>query len=170
MWFYVVLVNPCRCEFIPGNINVYWRFLTLPRERRQWNGLSVEDKAQFNMHSQCHGAWWYGHTRARFLSPLLKPKSLGIFLSLRSKWLLKTLKKSETKVPQVTWSRRRGQVTFQHYIDVIMTTVASQITSITVVYSIVYSDADERKHQSSASLAFVWGIHRDQWTPRTKGQ
>ena len=51
-----------------------------------------------------------------------------------------------------------------------MTTIASQITSLTVVYSIVYSDADERKHQSSASLAFVWGIHRDRWIPRTKGQ
>ena len=54
--------------------------------------------------------------------------------------------------------------------DVIMTTIASQITSLTVVYSIVYSDADQRKHQSSASLAFVWGIHRDRWIPRTKGQ
>ena len=29
---------------------------------------------------------------------------------------------------------------------------------------------DQRKHQSSASLAFVWGIHRDRWIPRTKGQ
>ena len=57
-----------------------------------------------------------------------------------------------------------------HYIDVIMTTIASQITSLTVVYSPVYSDADQRKHQSSASLAFVWGIHRDRWIPRTKGQ
>ena len=57
-----------------------------------------------------------------------------------------------------------------HYIDVIMTTMASQITSLTVVYSTVYSDADQRKHQSSASLAFVWGIHRDWWIPRTKGQ
>ena len=37
---------------------------------------------------------------------------------------------------------------------------ASQITSLTIVYSTVYSDADQRKHQSSASLAFVWGIHR----------
>ena len=57
-----------------------------------------------------------------------------------------------------------------HYIDVIMTTMASQITSITVAYSTVYSDADQRKHQSSVSLAFVWGIHRDRWIPRTKGQ
>ena len=48
-----------------------------------------------------------------------------------------------------------------HYNDVIMTTIASQITSLTVVYSTVYSDADQRKHQSSVSLAFMWGIHRD---------
>ena len=41
-----------------------------------------------------------------------------------------------------------------------MGAIASQITSLTIVYSTVYSDADQRKHQSSASLAFVWGIHR----------
>ena len=58
----------------------------------------------------------------------------------------------------------------QHYSDVIMTTVASQITSLTIVYSIVYSGADQRIHQSSASLAFVRGIHWDRWIPRTKGQ
>ena len=38
--------------------------------------------------------------------------------------------------------------------------MASQITSLAIVYSTVYSDPDQRKHQSSASLAFVWGIHR----------
>ena len=47
-----------------------------------------------------------------------------------------------------------------HYDDVIMGTIASQITSLTSVYSTVYSGADQSKHQSSASLAFVWGIHR----------
>ena len=47
-----------------------------------------------------------------------------------------------------------------HYDDVIMGTIASQITSLTIVYSTVYSGADQSKHQSSASLAFVWGIHR----------
>ena len=41
-----------------------------------------------------------------------------------------------------------------------MTTMASQITSLPIVYSTVYSDADQRKHQSSAPLAFVRGIHR----------
>ena len=47
-----------------------------------------------------------------------------------------------------------------HYNDVITDAIASQITSFTIVYSTVYSDADQRKHQSSASLAFVRGIHR----------
>ena len=42
-----------------------------------------------------------------------------------------------------------------HYNDVIMGALASQITSLTIVYSTVYSGADQRKHQSSASLAFV---------------
>ena len=46
------------------------------------------------------------------------------------------------------------------YNDVNMGSMASQITSLTIVYSTIYSCADLRKHQSSASLAFVWGIHR----------
>ena len=49
---------------------------------------------------------------------------------------------------------------YHHYDDVIMTMLASQITSLTVVYSIVYLGVNQRKHQSSASLAFVWEIHR----------
>ena len=48
----------------------------------------------------------------------------------------------------------------RHYNDIIMGAITFQITSLTIVYSTVYSDADQRKHQSSASLAFVWGIHR----------
>ena len=51
-----------------------------------------------------------------------------------------------------------------------MTTMASQFTSLTIVYSTVYSGADQRKHQSSASLAFVRGIHRSphKWPVRGK--
>ena len=55
-----------------------------------------------------------------------------------------------------------------HYNDVIMSAVVSPITSLTIGYSIVYSGAYQRKHQSSASLAFVRGIHRR--IPRTNGQ
>ena len=49
-----------------------------------------------------------------------------------------------------------------HYNDVIMGVMASQMTSLTCVYSTVYSSVNQRKHQSSASLAFVRGIHRGQ--------
>ena len=47
-----------------------------------------------------------------------------------------------------------------HDSDVIMGAMASQITSPTSFYSTVYSGADQRKHQSYASLAFARGIHR----------
>ena len=47
-----------------------------------------------------------------------------------------------------------------HYNDVIMSPMASHITSLTITYSTVYPGADIRKHQSSALLAFVRGIHR----------
>ena len=47
-----------------------------------------------------------------------------------------------------------------HYDDVIMTMLASQSTSLMVVYSIVYSGVNQGKHQSPAPLAFVREIHR----------
>ena len=62
----------------------------------------------------------------------------------------------------------RGVVT-THYNDVIMSLIASQITSHTIVYSTVYSDANQRKHQSSASLVFVRGIHRGHMNSPHKG-
>ena len=59
------------------------------------------------------------------------------------------------------WSTRVWLVpSGPHYNDVIMGSIASQITSLTIIYSTVYSDADQTKHQSSASMAFVRGIHR----------
>ena len=53
-------------------------------------------------------------------------------------------------------------ISFNHYSDIIMSIMASQIISPTIVYSIVYSGADQRKHQSSTSLAIVRVIH---WWP-----
>ena len=52
------------------------------------------------------------------------------------------------------------EIAYPHYSDVIIGEMVPQITSLKIVYSNVYSGADQRKHQSSASLAFVWGIHR----------
>ena len=47
-----------------------------------------------------------------------------------------------------------------HYNDVIMGAITSQITSLTLVHSTIYSGADQSKHRCSASLGFVRGIHR----------
>ena len=48
----------------------------------------------------------------------------------------------------------------KHYSEGIMSAMASQITSFTIVYSTVNSGVDETKNPSSASLAFVREIHR----------
>ena len=58
-----------------------------------------------------------------------------------------------------TTKRQFDWASCSHYNAFIMSAMASQITSPTIVYSTVYSGADQRKHQSSASLAFVQGIH-----------
>ena len=56
--------------------------------------------------------------------------------------------------------RNTLDISILHYHDVIMSAMASQITSLMIVYSTFYSGTDQRKHQSSASLPFVQGIHR----------
>ena len=41
-----------------------------------------------------------------------------------------------------------------------MSMMASQITSLRIAYSTIYSGTDQRKHQIFMSLEFLWGIHR----------
>ena len=60
-------------------------------------------------------------------------------------------------INKILWHSFPGNIYQNHYGDVIMGVIASQITSLTSVYSTVYWDADQRKHQSSASLAFFVG-------------
>ena len=69
--------------------------------------------------------------------------------------------KTTPTAPEITTKLASWQLSFtEHESDVTMGSIASQIISLTIVYSNVYSGADQRKHQSSASLAFVRGIHR----------
>ena len=75
------------------------------------------------------------------------------YLQLPSKFLA-----TEVLVPRAYGAWNWSLLT--HYSDVMVTTMASQFNSITVVYSTVYSDADQWKHQNAASLAFMRGIHR----------
>ena len=55
-----------------------------------------------------------------------------------------------------------SETTLKHYSDVIISAMASQITGASIVYKTDCSGTDRSKHQSSASLAFAWGIH---WWP-----
>ena len=66
------------------------------------------------------------------------------------------------------WHWKNHKLTM-HYSDVIMNTMASGITSLAIVYSSVYSGADQRKHQSSASLAFHrWPVNSPHKGPVTR--
>ena len=56
-----------------------------------------------------------------------------------------------------------------HYSDVIIRAMVSQITGVSMAFSTVCSGAAQRKHQSSASLAFVRGVHRSPVNSPQKG-
>ena len=57
-----------------------------------------------------------------------------------------------------------------NYSDVIMSGMTCQITGVSIVHSTVCTGADQRKHQSLASLAFFREFTGDPWIPHTKDQ
>ena len=59
-------------------------------------------------------------------------------------------------------------LTDNHYNDIIIA-MASQITGVSIVYLTFSTSANQIKHQSFASLAFVRGIHRWQENSPHKG-
>ena len=87
--------------------------------------------------------WWRNHGQNHYMVWIF-PKACKLLYSAHKET-------QQTKVKKI-----------KHYTDVIMSVMASFITSLTTVYSIVYSDEDLRKHQSSASLTFVhkWPVPR----------
>ena len=98
-------------------------------------------------------------------------------------WLYATIAKSRAKPcswPSICLSVSEDNLHFNdvtheitqlisHYSDVIMGTMTLQITSVSIGYSTVCLGADQRKHQSFASLAFVRGIHRSPVNSPHKG-
>ena len=70
---------------------------------------------------------------------------------------------SNVFVAQATSNLELLEIIFWHSSDVIMDAMASHITSLTSVYSTVYIGADQRKHQSSASLALCGEFIGDRW-------
>ena len=96
-----------------------------------------------------HWIHYYNHRLfCLFLSYLISLRILTIAISFLASVILSDLFEA---------CRRYS---LYHHSDVIMGPMASLITSLTIVYSTVYSGADQRKYQSSASLVFVRGIHR----------
>ena len=73
-----------------------------------------------------------------------------------------TWKASDVESVSVSWHQYHIWLCpmYNHYSNFIMSMMASQIISLTIVYPIVYSGAVQGTHQSSSSLAFVRGIHR----------
>ena len=63
-------------------------------------------------------------------------------------------------IPYMNFISGSFQLINSYYNNVIISAKAPQISGLMVIFSTVYSDADQRKYQSSASLAFVRGIHR----------
>ena len=86
----------------------------------------------------------YGKSACHQYTGLFNPLFLNVYLDLRtgniSSWN-----------PEHMW---------QHDSDAIMRAMSSRLTDVSVVCSNVCSSADQRKHQSSASQAFVIGNHR----------
>ena len=97
-----------------------------------------------------HGLIWYSFSYYHYGFPV---DPCDLFIHLSQCFLL----------PLLVPVRFTLGTCVKHHADVIMTMLASQITSLTVVYTILYSGVDQRKHQSSASRAFVRGINRDRW-------
>ena len=102
------------------------------------------------------------------VGPMLAPGTLlsgSLFRRQGSRWRcarrLPHLEDNRTTFTGVwSGSSKTPKKTIFHYIHVIMSTMVSQITSLIIVYSNVYLGVHQRKHQISASLAFVRGIHQ----------
>ena len=117
--------------------------------RNEW---SWQDIRIFSMHTQ---------PSYRFISRCTLPEFLMLYI-----WLHKDKHNSKVVIFKAfTTIQKVWALTY----DVIMEQVQWVWGHEQYTWHL-YSDADKKKDQSSASLAFVWGIHRERWIPRTKGQ
>ena len=109
---------------------------------------------------------WVSHLMQSTFTITYSFSMINLLLDVGKPGLLIKWHVSSYKIEHIThWYDLKFQCITQclqvrHYCDVIIGVMMSQITSLTIFYSTVYSGADQRKHQSSASMAFVWGIHR----------
>ena len=122
-------------------------------------GSSVKHSSQLgHKYHECHGSLAVCSTVCTG-SQHRKPQSLPLLTLVIREIIGGFPSQKASNGECISWSWHHHN---NHYIDVIISMIVSQITSLTIVHSTVYSGADQRKHQSSMSLAFVRGIH---WGP-----
>ena len=105
--------------------------------------------------------------------PTVEPLYITVIFLFQKYWqktLHSSLRNSIWSISCSCHSNNARNIELWHNNDVIMGTMTSQITSLKIVYSTVYSGTDQRNHQSSASLAFCGEFTGDRWIPRTNGQ
>ena len=124
--------------FLLKHSRITWLYMTTKHSVMKWKG-------------------WVCNTHALSLSSFIRDiYILKIYMMILTSPNLCSLKKihrfTGKGIPIINLRRSSKSLQWRHN--------ASQITSLTIVYSTVYSDADQRKHESSASLPFVWGVHR----------
>ena len=158
-------VNSYLKQKIPRN-PPYWIPLMICHPQSQCWWTSSPD-SEDNCESKLYEYLWLFRydTRGKVTS---LPKCPGFRGFLVDKNTIFTLHNNSCFIPFPTnqlesqhWVSDRAKWLQNHYNDVIMGAMASQITNLTTVHSTVYSGTDQWKHQSSASLAFVREIH--QW-------
>ena len=132
-----------------------WNYLSIPNHKLQrlhrWS-LGMDKEFRLTLHDICNYLSMLGLKLIHFSKSGPKRSPTRRFLCCW--WVQDTHRHNDTK-----WSSN-------HYSNVIMSTMASQITDVWIVYSNVC--ADQRKHQSSVSLAFVREIHRLQRDSNTE--
>ena len=110
-------------------------------------GMSLKKKLTVSAASPCKGCE-RGFERKTWESSVVLEFWQLLILAITAVW------------PAICFPENSEKLHVIHYSDIIMSAMASQTTGVLIVYSTNCSDADLRKHQSSMSLAFVWGIHR----------
>ena len=139
-----------------------------------WNGISLQQRAidfmVLPVHISSFAQKAKYHLKTSIDYHLHPTQTFGVHWLSPSYRINCVMKKAVGGPDQCRILQEALDIGLPHYNDIIMGAVASQIAGVSIVYSAVCTETDQRKYQSSASLAFVKGIHRWLVIRRTKGQ
>ena len=132
-------------------------FVKLPSRKHECPDILMYVYRECRHRNYCHRTVYHCVTVMIKYYPDTTNARYAFFYSLKPDFISPTYKDT---LMHFGWWSWQYPLSRKHYNDVIMSAMPSQITSLTIVFSTGYLDANQRKHQSSASLAFVRGIHR----------